>query len=108
MTRRLLAVAVLGLALAAPRPARAETPPVPSPGAQGYALTVTGGVLDADLVGQCPADINGDGVVDTADLGILMASFGTGMAGAGDINGDGIVDTADLGTFIAAFGSVCP
>lgn len=77
-------------------------------GTQGYALAVTGAVLDADLVGTCPADINGDGVVDTADLGLLIANFGAGLGSPADINGDGVVDTADLGIFIASFGDVCP
>ena len=51
----------------------------------------------------CPADLNGDGVVDTADLGILIGSFGE--SGLGDINLDGVIDTADLGILIGAFGS---
>ncbi len=49
------------------------------------------------------ADINGDGVVDTADLGLLIAAFGTGDPQA-DLNGDGVVDTADLGLLISQFG----
>jgi len=49
------------------------------------------------------ADINNDGVVDTADLGILIAAFG-GADPDADLNNDGVVDTADLGLLIAAFG----
>jgi len=48
------------------------------------------------------ADLNSDGVVNTADLGILISSFGT-PGPDGDLNGDDIVDTADLGALIAAF-----
>jgi len=55
----------------------------------------------------CAADINGDGAIDTADLGQLIAAFGSSLAPA-DLNGDGVVDTADLGQLIAAFGSPCP
>jgi len=55
----------------------------------------------------CPADINSDGVVNTADLGALIGAFGT-TSSAADINGDGIVDTADLGLLIADFGQACP
>ena len=51
-------------------------------------------------------DLNADGVVDTADLGGLIGSFG-GAGPFGDINGDGIVDTADLGTLIGNFGQSC-
>jgi len=54
--------------------------------------------------GSIPSDLNGDGVVDTADLGQLIGAFGTGDAVA-DINQDGVVDTADLGILIAAFGT---
>lgn len=54
----------------------------------------------------CPADVNGDRVVDAADLGVLIGAFGS-AGPAGDINGDGIVDAADLGLLIAAFGSAC-
>jgi len=51
-------------------------------------------------------DINGDGNVDTSDLGGLIGAFGS--AGPfGDLNGDGAVDTADLGTVISAFGMTC-
>jgi len=51
-------------------------------------------------------DINGDCIVDTADLGGLIGSFGSAGPFA-DINGDGIVDTADLGALIGNFGATC-
>ncbi|MCB9837955.1 MAG: hypothetical protein H6813_01320 [Phycisphaeraceae bacterium] len=51
-----------------------------------------------------PADLNGDGVVDTADLGILLGAFGS-AGGAADLNNDGVVDTADLGILLAQFGA---
>ena len=54
----------------------------------------------------CRADINGDGVVDTADLGLLIGQFGTAGPEA-DLNMDGVVDTADLGILIGEFGSMC-
>ncbi len=52
------------------------------------------------------ADINGDGVVDTADLGVLISAFGT-AGPSGDLNADGVVDTADLGLLISGFGGSC-
>lgn len=58
------------------------------------------------LASPCPEDINSDTLIDAADLGILIAAFGTNDADA-DINGDGIVDAADLGLLIAAFGQTC-
>ena len=54
----------------------------------------------------CPADLYPDGVVNGADLGILLAKWGTCTAGSctADLNGDGRVDGADLGLLLAAWG----
>ncbi len=49
-----------------------------------------------------PEDLNNDGVVDGADLGLLLAAWGG--TGAADINGDGHADGADLGMLLAAWG----
>ena len=49
-----------------------------------------------DLLG----DINGDGKVDGADLGLLIADWGTTGPHA-DLNGDGVVDGGDLGILLA-------
>jgi hypothetical protein len=48
-----------------------------------------------------PADLNGDGAVNGADLGVLLASWGQG--GAADLDGNGTVDGADLGALLAAW-----
>ena len=52
-------------------------------------------------------DLNGDGRVDLADLGILLADFGC-TAGPGncpgDIDGDGDTDLGDLGILLSNFG----
>ena len=61
-----------------------------------------------------PGDVNGDGVLNCADLAIVKASFGkkTGQAGfdsRADVNGDGIVNVLDL-SFVARqlpAGTVC-
>ncbi len=66
-----------------------------------------GGSGSVDAWPQRIADINDDNVVDTADLGALIAQFGT-VGPSANLNGDDIVDTADLGILIAAFGSACP
>jgi hypothetical protein len=54
---------------------------------------------------ECPpplvGDLDGDGVVNGADLGIMLTSWGS--AGAGDLNGDGIVDGADLGIILTSW-----
>jgi len=64
--------------------------------------------LDVDITVEelitCVADFNGDGVVDTADLGLLIDVFGTRNPGL-DLNGDGEINTADLGILISVFGT---
>ena len=52
----------------------------------------------------CPADLTGDGEVNGADLGLMIAFWGTP---GGDLTGDKITDGADLGLLIASWG-VCP
>jgi hypothetical protein len=49
-------------------------------------------------------DINGDGSVNSADLGILLSSWGT-SGGPADLNGDGSVNSADLGILLSAWRS---
>ena len=48
-------------------------------------------------------NINGDDHVGVADLGYLLADFGTGEVRS-DLNNDGVVDTADLGMLLLNFG----
>lgn len=61
----------------------------------------------------CPADINCDGTIGQADLGILLAAYGTstgqpGFNPAADINKDGFVNQADLGILLGNYGTNCP
>ena len=55
------------------------------------------------LVPSNPADLNGDQLVNGADLTILLSNWGG--SGGGDINGDGIVGGTDLAALLAAWGS---
>ena len=56
-----------------------------------------------------PGDLNGDGCVDQADLGILLADWGcTGGDCPGDCDGDGDTDHSDLGILLANWGVGCP
>jgi hypothetical protein len=48
------------------------------------------------------ADLNNDGVVDAADLNILLAYWG--MPGLSDVNGDGITNAADITVLLTAWG----
>jgi len=58
----------------------------------------------------CPGDVNGDGMVDLADLAVLLAHFGMDSGATllnGDLDGNGSVDLADLALLLAQFGNVC-
>ncbi|MBU6412302.1 MAG: hypothetical protein KGS45_02415 [Planctomycetes bacterium] len=58
------------------------------------------------LCRQCPADINGDGIVDFFDYLDYVAAFSGGLPIA-DFNGDGVIDFFDYLDFVAAFSSGC-
>lgn len=63
-------------------------------------------IQDVYLTVGVRGDINRDGVTDTADLGVMISSFGG--SGLADLNLDGVIDTADLGILIANFGNSTP
>jgi Dockerin type I domain len=74
-----------------------------------------GSALQFSLAARSTADVNGDGVVNCADLAIVNASFGkrSGQAGfdaRADVNGDRIVNLVDLATVSRALpaGTKCP
>lgn len=56
-----------------------------------------------------PGDLNGDGVVNTLDLGILLSSWTIPPATAcappcpADLNGDGVVNSLDLGILLSSW-----
>jgi len=71
---------------------------------------------ECTLVGDCPADIDGDGMVGTSDLLVLLADWGDCGGGPcdGDISdggvpgSDGVVDTFDLLFLLAEWGACAP
>ena len=52
---------------------------------------------------DCPADLNGDGIVNGADLTILLSEWGQSGV-PGDIDGSGAVDGADLTILLGEWG----
>ncbi|MFG0251562.1 MAG: hypothetical protein ACF8NJ_01660 [Phycisphaerales bacterium JB038] len=52
-------------------------------------------------IDSCPADIDGDGDTDQADLGLLLSSYQ--VDDGGDLDGDGDTDQADLGILLADY-----
>ena len=62
-------------------------------------------VVEAVLPGGgSPADLNGDGVVNGADVGLLLAEWGPCSGCPADLNGDGLVNGADFGLLLATWG----
>lgn len=57
-------------------------------------------------VGVCVADLTGDGVVGSADLGLLLGAWGLTIDQS-DLNGDGVVNAGDLAVLLGAWGP-CP
>ena len=51
---------------------------------------------------RTPTDLNADGVTDGADLGLLLAGWGSSDPDL-DLDGSGVVDGADLGLLLAAW-----
>jgi hypothetical protein len=54
----------------------------------------------------CPADLNDDNVVNGADLGLLLGSWGVCPGCPADLNNDGIVNGADLGLMLGSLGTM--
>lgn len=67
-----------------------------------YALVVSG-LGQPVQPGGCDADLNGDGMVNADDLGLLLNDFGTAST-ATDLNGDGIINADDLSILLNNFG----
>jgi hypothetical protein len=61
------------------------------------------GAYEFQVASPCPADVNGDAVVDVLDLLLVLAAWGN-TSGPEDINGDGIVNVLDLLEVLAAWG----
>lgn len=58
----------------------------------------------ADPASFCPADFNGDGAVDGADLGRLLGAWGSND-GWYELSGDAAIGGADLGLLLQAWGA---
>jgi hypothetical protein len=53
---------------------------------------------------DCPADFDGDGDVDAADLAVLLGSWGPCAGCPADFDNDGDVDAADLANLLGSWG----
>ena len=57
-------------------------------------------MMSVALVASVPGDLNGDGVVSGADVGLLLIQWGPCKGCSADFNGDGIVDGGDFGILL--------
>lgn len=71
---------------------------VPAGAMQSAEIDGFSDVAPAGIMG----DLDGNGSIDGADLGILLSAFGTTEPGA-DLDGSGSVDGGDLGALLAAW-----
>jgi hypothetical protein len=55
----------------------------------------------------CPSDLDSDGAITGADLGILLSQWGCTASCNSDVDSSGLVDGADLGIVLSAWGT-CP
>jgi formylglycine-generating enzyme required for sulfatase activity len=73
----------------------------------GQLLDTNGdGVPDVCEVDPCPADVNGNGVVNGVDLAAVLCAWETDgeSEGGADVNGDGTVNGQDLAFVLSAWG----
>ena len=74
----------------------------------GGAFAIRGGFWTAPAAGgdDCPADWDGNGVVNAADVGAFLSAYfldlqnGTFVA---DFDGNGVVNAADVGAFLSEY-----
>ncbi len=73
----------------------------------GYPTVEVADVVTLTLVNivPCKADLNGDGVVEAADLAILLGDWGPNEGSLADFNADGIVAADDLAELLGAWGA---
>ena len=55
----------------------------------------------------CPSDLDGNRVIDPADVSLLLLDFGSCSGCSSDLDGNGVTDTADLSLLLLDFGA-CP
>ena len=70
-------------------------------GSATLSVTASGPICPA----FCPSDLNRDGTVSGADLGLLLGNWG--LFGQGDLDLDGTIGGSDLGLLLGAWGN-CP
>jgi len=76
-----------------------------SPGAP---IPFQGSEFTLDIEAVCAADLNGDGVLEAADVVDALGGIAAGTNGAYDFNSDGTVDFRDVTFQLGRFDAGCP
>jgi hypothetical protein len=71
----------------------------------GDAGTLVVACLELSLASACPADLDGNGAVDAADLAAILAAWGPCPGCPADLDRDGAVAAGDLTAILAAWGA---
>jgi agmatine deiminase len=58
--------------------------------------------------GSCAGDFNSDGLINFADLNIMLSEYGCLNACLTDLNSDGQVNFNDLHILLSLYGAICP
>jgi hypothetical protein len=62
--------------------------------------------LGGNTICDCTGDMTADGIVNGADLGVMLSAWGNCTGGcAADLNRDGVVNGADLGVMLSTWGT---
>jgi hypothetical protein len=69
-----------------------------------YAIASYATATEFTIQVRVPADLDADGQVNGADLGILLGEWGACSGCGADLNGDGTVNGADLGIMLGEWG----
>ena len=69
--------------------------------------TVLHGPGSYNVINACPADLNGDGVLNFFDVSAFLTAFNA-MDPSADFSGDGMFNFFDVSQFLTAFNSGCP
>ncbi|MHC4428745.1 MAG: hypothetical protein ACYS0D_09090 [Planctomycetota bacterium] len=87
----------------------ADAPPMPVDATIGLYRAGTPSELSVPVLGPalCSWDLDGDGIVGSADLLALLAAWNDKVSGPPDFDGDGFVTTVDLLIMLGAWGP-CP
>ncbi|MDF1808543.1 MAG: GC-type dockerin domain-anchored protein [Phycisphaerales bacterium] len=70
---------------------------------QNYGAMVAHDII---CVPDCPADMNGDGILNFFDVSFFLSAF-SAQDPIADINGDGILNFFDVSEFLSAFSAGC-